>query len=306
LTIPNAQAANAGSYTATISNSAGTVTTAAATLTVTFCRIVNFSARAQTGQGSTQLTLGFVVSGNNKTLLLRGIGPGLIPFGVSNVLPDPQLTVYSATNAIAPNTVWQTASSAATMPALAAQIGAFPLQNGSLDSALSTTVNAGTYTEQVAGASGDTGTAMAEVYDADSNLSSRLLNASARMQVNVSSGNLNAPIIGFVISGTGQKTVLIRGIGPSLAAFGVGGVLANPQINLFSGGTQIASNAAWSTGSNFAQLLATFAQVGAFALPTGSLDAAILVTLQPGTYTVQVSGVGNTSGVALLELYDVL
>jgi hypothetical protein len=101
--------------------------------------------------------------------------------------------------------------------------------------------------------------------------------------------------------------VLIRGVGPTLSVFGVGGVLADPQISVVSGNTQIASNDNWETGtSTAAQIIAASAQVGAFALPTGSKDASLLITLQPGSYTVVLTGVGNTSGVALVEIYDVL
>jgi hypothetical protein len=99
--------------------------------------------------------------------------------------------------------------------------------------------------------------------------------------------------------------LLIRGIGPGLTAFGVSGVLADPQIAIFSGSTQIASNDNWETGtSTAAQISAATAQVGEFPLSPGSKDAALLITLQPGLYTVVVTGVGNTTGVALVEIYD--
>jgi hypothetical protein len=99
--------------------------------------------------------------------------------------------------------------------------------------------------------------------------------------------------------------MLIRGVGPALAAFGVSGVLADPQIAVYSGSTQIASDDNWETGtSTAAQISAATAQVGEFPLAAGSKDAALLVTLQPGTYTVIVSGVGSTTGVALIEIYD--
>ncbi|MCX6951220.1 MAG: hypothetical protein NTV51_03410, partial [Verrucomicrobia bacterium] len=112
-------------------------------------------------------------------------------------------------------------------------------------------------------------------------------------------------IAGLVIVGNAPKTLLIRGVGPTLTVFGVGSVLADPAIAVFAGGTQIASNDNWGTGTNTAaQLVLAAAQSGAFALQAGSRDAALLITLQPGTYTVQVSGVANTEGVALIEVYD--
>jgi hypothetical protein len=303
LTISNAQAANAGSYTVTITNSAGTVTTTAASLTVTFSRIVNFSARAQAGFGSQTLILGFVVSGT-KTLLVRGVGPDLLNFGVVNPLANVALTLYSGNTAIASDDGWQTGASAAAIPGLEALTGAFPLPNGSLDSALSSVVQAGAYAAQISGANNTTGTALAEVYDADSNPAARLINASARMQVNMAGGNLNPLTIGFVISGNAAKTVLIRAIGPGLAAFGVAGALPDPEIVLYSGTTELASNNNWES-NNIAAITNTFVQVGAFPLEGGSLDAALVITLQPGTYSVQILSVSNTTGIALLEVYDV-
>jgi hypothetical protein len=109
-----------------------------------------------------------------------------------------------------------------------------------------------------------------------------------------------------VIGGTTAKTVLIRGVGPTLSEFGVTGVLADPQIGVFSGATEIDSNAGWGTSGSMtaAQLSAVFAEVGAFALPAGSKDSALVLTLQPGAYTVQVSSVSGSDGVALIEVYD--
>jgi hypothetical protein len=110
---------------------------------------------------------------------------------------------------------------------------------------------------------------------------------------------------GFAIGGSTAKTVLIRAVGPSLGTppFNIAGAIADPQLTLFSGQTNIGSNDNWG---GTATLVNTFNQVGAFALSsTTSRDAALLVTLQPGTYTVQVSGVGSTTGVAIVEIYDV-
>jgi hypothetical protein len=106
------------------------------------------------------------------------------------------------------------------------------------------------------------------------------------------------------VGGTGTKNVLIRAVGPTLGAapFNVGGVVADPQLAVFLGSTQIAANDNWGGGG---PLSAAFIQVGAFALPANSRDAAVLATLSPGNYTVQVSGVASTTGVALVEVYEV-
>jgi hypothetical protein len=151
-------------------------------------------------------------------------------------------------------------------------------------------------------ANATTGVALTEIYDLDLTGASRLVNVSTRMNVSAGEGTL---IVGLAISGNAPKTVLVRGVGPSLSQFGVTGVLADPQITVFNGATAIATNDNWGTGSSTAaQISATSAEVGAFALVAGSRDAALLATLQPGSYTVQITGVGNTTGVALVEVYD--
>jgi hypothetical protein len=111
-------------------------------------------------------------------------------------------------------------------------------------------------------------------------------------------------IAGFVINGATPKTVLVRALGPTLAGLGVSGALMDPTLSLFNqNGTQIASNDNWSTGG--ATVTNAAVAVGAYTLQPSTLDSAVLATLNPGVYSAQVSGVGGTTGVALLELYDV-
>jgi PKD repeat protein len=306
----------AGTYwvTLTATNSAGTSTI---TLTITiaaapYSRIVNFSARALSGPGSQTLIMGFVVQGNGKTLLVRGIGPALATYGVTNFLADPMLTLYGANSVVAVNDDWQTplaqpagspsAADGPTLAAAAAVVGGFALPNGSKDAALIYTFNDGAHTTSMVRPNSTTGVALTEIYDIDTVIGPRLINVSARMNVTAGEGTL---IAGLVIAGNIPKTVLIRGVGPTLAAFGVTGVLADPTISLYQGSTLVATDDNWETGSSTsAQIVAASAQVGAFALVAGSKDAALLVTLQPGAYSVQVTGVGATSGVALVEVYD--
>ncbi len=269
-------------------------------------RILNFSARALSGPGDQALIMGFVVAGDNKHVLVRGVGPSLATFGVVNVLADPLLTLFGATSALAANDNWQFDSSGgaqgAAIQAASAQVGAFALAVGSKDSALLFTLNHGAHTTGLVRPNGTTGVALTEIYDTDSGPDSRLINVSARMNVTAGEGAL---IAGLVIAGNAPKTVLIRGVGPALALFGVTGVLADPQVSVVSGATQLASNDNWAAGATTAeQLIAASAQVGAFALPAGSKDAALLITLQPGAYTVVLTGVGNTAGLALIEVYD--
>jgi len=132
---------------------------------------------------------------------------------------------------------------------------------------------------------------------------SRLANVSTRSLVQPSDSPL---ISGFVISAGLRKTVLLRAVGPALAAFGLQSVLARPRLTLFRGSTVIATTAAWSTSPDAAALAAAAKDVGAFAFPAGSADAALLIELEPGAYTIQVTSADGGSGVALAEVYEVL
>jgi Alkaline phosphatase len=133
--------------------------------------------------------------------------------------------------------------------------------------------------------------------------SSNLINISSRGFVGTDD---RAMFGGFVIDGTQSRTVLIRGTGPTLARFGISGVLDHPQLQLLnSSSTVMASNDTWGTSANAALIRTTASKVGAFALDEGSLDAAVLVTLSPGSYTVKLTGTAETTGIALLEVYSV-
>jgi hypothetical protein len=261
-------------------------------------RLGSLSARGFAGSGDQTLIAGFAISGNsNKQLLLRGVGPGLSSFAVSGILADPALTLFNvAGTALQQNNDW---GGTATLTNTFAQVGDFPLSPNSKDAALLTTLPGGTYTAHLTAQSG-TGVALVEAYDADPGTpTSRLASLSARDQVGTGD---NILIAGFVVTGNVSRTVLIRGIGPTLAHYGVSGVLANPQLQVFQGNTLLAQNDDWGGDTTLA---AVAAQVYAFALDASSKDAALLLTLPPGAYTAQVSGIGNTTGVALVEIYEV-
>lgn len=267
-------------------------------------RIVNLAARAQTGSGADAIFCGFVISpGAEKTVLVRAVGPtlGTAPFNVPGALADPVLTLFgpdSNTLVAATNDNWN-ASAAATFSAT----GAFALPAGSRDAAIVARLAPGAYTAQVSGTGGATGVALVEVYDADPAASSRLINTAVRAQVGTGA---NVLIPGLVVSGSSPRTVLVRAIGPTLGAapFNVPGTLAEPVVTLFSGAQSIATNRAWGTAANAAAIRDSARAVGAFAIPDGSRDSALLVTLAPGAYTIQVAGANNTTGVALVEVYE--
>jgi hypothetical protein len=131
-----------------------------------------------------------------------------------------------------------------------------------------------------------------------------VINISNRGEVGVGASIM---IPGFVIGGESPKTVLIRGVGPKLTDFDVTGVLEDPTLRLFRSGeaAPMLTNDNWGDGANAVELAAAAGTVGAFALEAGSKDAAVLVTLEPGSYTVKVAGAGGTEGVALVEVYEV-
>ena len=312
-TVTNASNAAAGSYTVDITNTAGAVTSGTATLSIAppgseAGRITNLAIRSQAGTGAQTLIVGVAVGGEGtsgtKPILFRAVGPTLTGFGVTGALSDPKLELYaSSTNTkMAENDDW---AGSAQVTSIGAQVGAFALAGAaSKDAALySASVASGSYSVLVTGAAGTTGIALAEIYDATpagtaGPTTPRLTNVSARTQVGTGGDIL---IAGFNISGQTSKTVLIRAIGPTLGAFGVTGALANPRLELFSGPARINENDDWG-GST--QLAAAFASVGAFPLANGTRDAVLRVTLAPGSYTAQVSGVNNTTGVALIEVYE--
>ncbi len=131
------------------------------------------------------------------------------------------------------------------------------------------------------------------------------VNFSCRVNVGVGA---NSAVVGFVVNGIPGSTeqVLIRVSGPSLAQFGVAGTLAQPVLTLFDAkGATIATNASWSTSASAADIATAGAAVGAFALGAAAADSALLVNLAPGVYTSQVTGGNSTTGIALVEVYEV-
>jgi hypothetical protein len=311
LLISGASSNSAGSYTCISSNSTGSTTSAVATLAVSSTpdigRLVNISCRAEVGTGGNILIAGFVVGGGgtsgSESVLARASGPALVPFGVAGTLADPQLQLDSGSTVLGTNDGWAGDSS---VSAAAASLGAFSWSNpASHDAALLQLLPEGAYTVSVSGQSGDTGVALAEIYDNPpagtyAPGTPRIINISARVQVGTGS---NVLIAGFVIGGSTSRTVLIRASGPALIPFGVTGTLPDPMLQLSSGSGIIATNAAW--GGN-QQISSVAAAVGAFAWGfSSSNDSAILVTLAPGAYTAAVSGANGDSGIALIEVYEV-
>jgi hypothetical protein len=180
------------------------------------------------------------------------------------------------------------------------RVGAFSLADRTSDSALMATLVNGAYTVQLSGKDSSSGVALVEVYDAASTGLSKLVNLSVRAYVG---GGSEVPNVGFVVSGSASRKIMIRAVGPTLGAFGVTDSISDPQLELFRGSTRVDQNDNWG-GS--ATLSSTFAEVGAFGFADATSRDAVLVTiLEPGAYTVVVSGVNGAKGTGLVEVYDV-
>jgi alpha-tubulin suppressor-like RCC1 family protein len=258
-------------------------------------RLANLSVRTNIASGQT-LIVGFVTDGA-KPVLVRGVGPGMhdvFPqyFGSGDVMADPKLELYDdARVKVDENDNWNS-SLVATM----AGVGAFPLMPGSKDSAFVASIN-GPNTVHLKGTGN--GVVLVDAYDTTTTMTPRLKNISARSQVGTGADIL---IAGFVIDGNATKTVLVRGIGPALRdIWGVTGVLADPKLEVIrqSDNAKVADNDNWDVS-----LATTFDQVGAYRFTAGSKDSALTVSLPPGPYTAQLSGIGGTTGDGVVEVYE--
>jgi hypothetical protein len=268
-------------------------------------RLSNISTRASAGIGAESVIVGFVVTGlESKTVLIRAVGPTLRTLGVATAAAAPRLDLSRGTTLLATNIGWTSAGSpTADIIAAAARAGAFPLGATSADSVILATLPPGNYSATCSAADARTGVALVEVYDlSGGSTAQKLANISTRALTGPGENVLTA---GVVVTGSAPKRVLIRAVGPTLAQFGLTGVLARPQLTLInSAGATVATNAGWSTSADAGAITEAAARSGAFTFPSASLDAALILNLAPGNYTAQVSGVGATSGIALVEVYE--
>ncbi len=305
--VPNVQIGNMGFYSVTVTNGAGSVDSDVAILTVASgsSRLTGLSTRGYVPAGGS-LTPGFYLRGSgSKSIIVRAVGPSLSNYGVGSPLSDPRmdLIVAGGTTPLLSNDDWGTNTN---LGALRAAMP-FPLVEGSKDAAalatLSTTTSSGYTVRIVPSGTATTGIALAEVYDLDATTVPVQFFSLSTLGFTGTGENVLTP--GFIITGDGPKQLLIRAVGPTLGAapYNVPGVLADPQFRVVPLGKDltVASNDNWG-GS--AALQAAFTQTNDFALPPASRDAAAIVRLPPGGYTIQASGVGGTTGNVLVEVYD--
>jgi hypothetical protein len=256
------------------------------------------STRGFVGTGANVMIAGFIVNGSaSKRIVIRGIGPSMAP-GVSGTLPNPKLDLFSGSNVIASNDDWASNSSALSAAGFAAPTSV-------LESALVANLSPGVYTAQLSGVSNATGIGLVEIYDTDAVSmfpSQKVTAVSTRGFVNTGDGSM---IAGFIVEGTASKKVLIEAVGPSLS--GVPGLLADPVLRIvrMSDNAMIRENDNWEVGNDSALVRDAASRSGATPLAAGGKDAAILITLAPGVYTAVASGAGGSTGVALINVYEV-
>lgn len=305
LQLPSVEAAHTGDYRVVVTSRMGRTTSAVATVslnTPALPRLANASVRSFSGLGDRTLIVGFSAGGGlPKSLLLRVVGPGLSRFDVKSTHVDPKMVLMRGGEMVDVNDEWVTSGNAYLVDAAQKRVGAFDLVDHR-DSAMSLSLAPGTYSVLAKGAKPGSGTVLIEVYDADETfgrLNSKLTNISARSHVGRGADVL---IAGFVVTGEGSSRVLLRGIGPGLRAFGVGDALSGSELQLYRGSTLVARNVDWSQASGAVAEVSR--SVGAFALGEGSRDAALVASLEPGAYTVILSGQAGATGIGLIEVYQ--
>ena len=236
---------------------------------------------------------GFIITGTDlKRVLIRGIGPSLDGVGVT--LSDPTLELHQGSTTLTTNDNWKI--NEPTQQSQEADVAATTIPpTNDLESAILATLSPGAYTAILAGKNGGAGVGLVEVYDLAQGANSKLANISTRGFVDTDN---NVMIGGFILS-AGSAEVIVRAIGPTLTSFGVAGALQDPTLELHDGnGVLIQSNDNWRSDQE-AEIIATNLP------PTNDSESAIVLTLTSGTYTAIVRGKDDTTGVGLVEVYQV-
>ena len=267
--------------------------------------LANISTRLRVGTADHVLIAGFIIDGAApKKVVIRALGPSLDEFGVQNPLANPQLELHSSSGTIALNNDWQTTQTGGVITGdqskEIAESGLAPTE--SAESAIIATLTPGSYTAVVRGVADTTGVGLVEVYD----LSER---GSPARVANISTRGYAQPgdqaLIGGIIIIKQTTRMVIRAIGPSLRRSGIGDALANPQLELHDANERIATNDNWQTTQTGGVITSdqTAELLDSQLAPTDAAESAMIVTLEPGTYTAVITGVNDTSGIALVEAY---
>ncbi len=250
---------------------------------------LNIATRMSVQTGDNVLIAGFIVtgpSGSTKKVLIRGMGPSLAQFGVPGTLSDPFLELHEPDGSVVSNDNWQQGDTS--------QIPSGFAPSDPRESVIVATLTPGNYSAIVKGAHAETGVGIAELYDLDSASPAKLANIATRGFINTGD---DVMIGGFIIGGNEPAKILVRAIGPTLTDFGVQGALADPMLELHDANGSTISNDDWRETQE-SEIIATTIP------PNKDREPAILATLVPGNYTAIVRGKNNTTGIGLVEAYN--
>jgi len=327
--ISNVSNADAGSYTVTIANSQGSLTSTAAALAVAgrpeqvlvpsgsaSAQIVNLSTRGIVATGDDVLIAGFVISGSApKKLLVLASGKNLARlFNISGEIGRPKLTLVQNVNGtnitLAENNDWQQGGTE--LPTLITQVGAQQLTVSSDpahgDAGIVTMLPPGVYTVVIAPdarSANQDGIGLIEIYDVTPADGSRLVNISSRGRIETGARQM---IVGVVVNGGGNSRLMIRAVGPGLKPLGVNRYLANPSQMLYhivnGQPVGVGTNDDWWSSAQADQVNELSPKLGAFGLDNSSADSVLLQLLPTGVYTAVIAPSNDTPGIALAEIYD--
>jgi hypothetical protein len=254
----------------------------------------NISTRLRVQNGDNVLIGGMIATGTSgKKVIIRAIGPTLTDFGLPGALADPTLELLQGNVLIASNDDWRASSQQADI-----QRSGFAPNKDAESAIIATLTPNQNYTAIVRGKNGEPGIGLVEAFDLDQAASSKLGNISTRGFVDLDD---DVMIAGLIVGPPGgpSTNVLVRALGPTLGDFGVQGFLANPTLDLVnSNGTVLRSNDSWKSSQAVQIQAANLA-------PKYDQEAALVATLAPGAYTAIVRGSGRTTGVGLVEVYNI-
>ena len=253
-------------------------------------QLLNIATRLKVLNGDNVLIGGFIITGTDpKKVLILGIGPSLAQF-FSGSLSDPTLELYQGNTLLQMNDNWKSDQQAEV------EATGIPPSND-LESAIVRTLDPGSYTAILRGKGDATGIGVVQAYDLNQAANSKFGNIATRGFVD--SGD-NAMIGGFIIgpASGGSTTVVVRAIGPSLTNFGVSGALPDPTVELHDGnGATIAFNDNWADDANQSSIPQSLK-------PGDQHESALYRVLPPGNYTAIMRGSGNSTGIGLVEVYN--
>ena len=312
-TIASFSNSDAGEYVLSVTNSEGTSVSSPAMLIAieASARLINISTRGIARSGESAMIVGYFLSGvsGEKEMIIRAIGPDLLNRGIEGAMLDPQIRLLSVGGGgvSLANDNWENGNDLEYLTELMPRSGATGLMDGSKDSVIVGSFPISGYTALIGPNVGEAdGIVLAEAFDAEEdrlNSDVRLFNIATRAEVGVGDDVL---IAGFWVVGGEKANLLVRAIGPGLAKDGVQNAISDIELRVVDGaGNTVGASDDWGDSLHRDSLVREMIGAGAPVPDEGSKDAATIVTLDPGGYSVVVSGVGGETGVGLVEVFEI-